>query len=156
MDAELRESLRCYIDDHFVPPHRSRMMLASACCDLADIKTAISTREETFSEMLFRLIKEKNISEVECYKGAGLSRQLFSKIRSSREYNPSRNTAIALAISLHLSLDETDKLLRSAGFALSHSSRADLIIEYFIVNGDWRLMEINEALYSFGESPVSV
>ena len=69
---------------------------------------------------------------------------------------PSRNTAIALALSLHLSLEETDQLLETAGFALSHSSKADLIIEYFIINENWKLSDINEALYSFGENPINV
>ena len=153
MNEELLKCIRKYIDNHFILQKR---MECAVCYEFSGIEEAIAETEEPFTEMLFRLIKEKGISEVDCYKRAGISRQLFSKIRSNNDYAPSRNTAIALALSLHLSLEETDQLLETAGFALSHSSKADLIIEYFIINENWKLSDINEALYSFGENPINV
>lgn len=101
------------------------------------------------------MIKERGMSEIECYKKAGISRKLFSKIRSNEDYKPSRNTAISLALSLCLSLEDTNTLLETCGLTLSHSSKADLIIEYFISNKKWDLACINEALYEFGEDPVN-
>ena len=156
MDALLYEKIERYISKHRTADGARHLRMLCGCYDLDTIEDAIANANESFSEMLFRLIREKGISEVECYKRAGISRQLFSKIRSNSGYNPSRNTAIALAISLCLSLKETAELLETAGFALSHSSKADLIIEYFIVNSIWRLADINDALYSFGEEPISV
>ncbi len=158
MEKALYDSIERYIGEHFIHPCRYMRHELIVCeeHDIPGIEDAISMAEESFSERLFSLIKEKGISEVECYKKAGITRQVFSKIRSNKGYNPSRNTAISLAISLHLTLNETNALLETAGFTLSRSSKADLIIEYFIINRKWELREINEALYSFGENPINV
>lgn len=109
---------------------------------------------ESFSDMLLRLIKEKGISEVECYKRAGITAQHFSKIRSDRNYRPTKETVLALAIALKLNLPETKDLLRAGGLAFTHSSRTDMIVEYFIINGNWNIFEINEALDSYGLKPL--
>ena len=107
-----------------------------------------------FSDLLFQYIKESGLSEVECYKKAGLTPQHFSKIRSDRNYRPTKSTALALAIALKLDLPKTKELLRSAGFAFTHANKADIIIEYFIINQKWDLMEINSALDSYNLEPI--
>lgn len=112
-----------------------------------DWDTLFSRKDAGFSETLLAMISEKQMTDAECYKKANVDRKLFSKIRNNASYKPTKPTVFAFAMALELSLADTKKLLRRAGFALSHSSKFDIAMEYFIRNRLYDVMEANEALF---------
>ena len=112
----------------------------------------IEKREDSFAERLQKLIKERNLSEVECYKRANVHRRTYSRIKNDPNYKPSKATALAFAISLQLSIYETERLLKTAGFSLSDSEKFDIIIKFYISKGIYDIYEINSALYKYGEN----
>ena len=154
-----------YIDDHYVDAHtdtrrerlrrmgivESRMLTAyeDAPTEASGLDEALAHLDAGFSETLLKLIDRSGKKDSEIYKKANVGRKLFSKIRNNPDYKPSKSTAIA---ALELNLDETRDLIARAGYALSASSKFDVIIEYFIGREKYDIFEINEALFAFDQS----
>ena len=172
---KLFADIASYIDDHYVDAHtysrRERMrrsfdlqsqplsvyedaapQYASASVASDNLDDLLAHLDAGFSETLLKLIDRSGKKDAEVYKKANVDRKLFSKIRNNPDYKPSKSTAIAFAIALELNLDETRDLIARAGYALSASSKFDVIIEYFIMQRDYDIFKINEALFAFDQS----
>ncbi len=107
--------------------------------------------DKTFVDGVMNIIRVRGYKDSDVYKSAFIDRRLFSKIMSNREYQPSKDTAIALAFALKLTTEQANDLLSRAGYTLSHSSRRDIIIEYFFEEKIYSLVDINEVLYNLNE-----
>ena len=116
--------------------------------------TLMSSANISFVNKLEQYIREKNLEAADVYKQANIDRRLFSKMICNRDYQPSKDTVVALIFSLKLSLDEAKDLLERAGYTLSHSIRRDIIIEYFIKEGVYNLNNINAFLYNMDEKVI--
>lgn len=116
--------------------------------------------EAGFAETVLKKIDEKGLTDPQCYTRANLSRAVFNKLKQSAlfpekcSYSPSKSTALALAIALELSLDDANDLLKKAGFAISHSNKRDIIVEYFLVHQIYDIFAINEVLFRFQQPPL--
>ena len=115
-----------------------------------DLEKILKDAESTFSEYLIDLLNECGEKDSDVYRRAEISRQLFHKIISRKDYQPTKSTAIQLALGLRLDLAETQKLLEKAGYALTRSSKTDLVVQYFIEHGVYSIVEINMALFDCG------
>jgi len=176
ISEEKRSELKDYIDTYYREEHkrgrkkthsdnimnleRIEMPLESVMegrqyLKQGSLEDILEKLEEPFTKTLFRYIDEKGFDDVDVYKKANIDRKLFSKIRSDKNYSPSKSTAIAFAIALELNLDETLDLLARAGYTLSHASKFDLVVEYHIIKNNYNIHEINEALFDLCEKTLA-
>ena len=157
---KLYDGVESYIDEKLIVNDiERRRRSGNFSCKNSDVEYAESilceseifaNLEDSFNTKLFDYIRQKQMTNADVYKNANIDRRLFSKIISNDTYTPSKNTIFALAISLKLNLKETESLLKSAGYAISHSSKSDLIIEYYILHNqsqNYNIDELNFLLY---------
>ncbi len=124
---------------------------AAAPMDSDEWSILLKNLDAGFSETLLQLIDRTGKKDSEIYKKANVDRKLFSKIRNNMNYRPSKTTALAFAFALELDFDETMDFISRAGFALSHSSKFDVIVEYFLINRNYDIFELNEVLFAFDQ-----
>ena len=178
LSEKLFSSIKEYIDDNYVnnrylegttwgyPTQQSyRRTIESSDSSIYEepkpkrkrkLDDLVNNIDDTFSQMLLRLIDDRGMTDPQVYRKANVDRRLFSKIRNDKDYRPSKPTVLAFAIALELSLDETKDLLNRAGYSLSRSSKFDIIIEYFILEENYDIFEINGALLGFNQNLLGV
>lgn len=119
------------------------------------LKNILEQQEPTFSDYLLNLIEERGGKASDVYKRAEVSKQLFSKIISNKDYQPKKNTVLQLAIGMQLDLAQTRALLNRAGYALTRSSKTDLVVQYYIEREIYSVPFINIALDDCGLPPLN-
>jgi len=173
VSEELLGAVESYIEENYVEEHHAKrrklqsveqealgevsfhenLMLAPSMAKPAgaNLDDLVGNLDEPFTATLLRLIDQTGKKDAEVYRRANIDRRLFSKIRSNAGYAPSKPTVLAFAVALELTLDQTEDLLERAGFALSHSRKFDVIVEYFIQSRKYDIFEINEVLFSYDQ-----
>lgn len=150
-DIELYDCEEVSFDDADMRKTKVTVAMSSTLAANRNIESLMGQMEETFSQRLLRLINERGMTDSEAYNKAYIDRRHFSKIRKDVNYTPNKKTVLAFAIALELSIDEAKDLLNSAGFALSRSSKTDIIVAYFLQNKIYDMFEINEILDAYGQ-----
>ncbi|VDN47169.1 RNase III inhibitor [Petrocella atlantisensis] len=182
LSEDLFSSVEAYIDDNYIDEQEYTLLRRNRLMEKADylqddealsesisskmmeqvkpkkksIDDAIHHLDETFSKTLLRMIDERGLKDPEVYKKANVTKQTFSKIRNNNQYNPTKQTVLAFAIALQLNLDEAKDLLLRSGYALSKSSRFDVIISYFFESENYDIYEINEVLFAYDQNLLGV
>ena len=138
-------------DQSEIPAAPMAVHAKAAEVDSSDLTEMLENLDAGFSETLLQLIDRTGKKDSEIYKKANVDRKLFSKIRNNADYRPSKTTALAFAFALELDIDETRDFIARAGFALSRSSKFDIIVEYFLINENYDINELNEVLFAFDQ-----
>ena len=169
ISGELGEAIHSYIDNNYVENaiedeygwerddyHTGTNVRRSIKVDtdrkLDDVIKDIY--KQSFSNHIQELITKKGLKNSEVYAAANITKQYFSKLLND-QVKPSKEKVLALAIGLHLNIDEAEELLKFAGYAFSPISQTDQVVKYFIEHEDYNVLKIDIVLFDYGLDPLS-
>ena len=173
LSEKLFENVASYIDENYVEKvvvtrrqtvERCRSVAMEEMCKECAAPAPVAARkamsledmlrqqDQGFTERLLQMIDATGKKDSEIYKKANLSKQHFSKIRNDPDYKPKKTTAVALAVALELDVEATRDLIGRAGYALTNSSKFDLIVRFYIEQKNYNIVQINMALYEFDQA----
>ena len=156
----IKRKLKNYINEWIKPVEKGALFRSATVgkavyedfeCSSAMISNYITDNkdENTFQTKLFKLIDERSLKDSDVYNKVDIDRRLFSKIRSNKEYHPSKDTVILLGLALELDENEIEDLLKSASYSLPMNSTYDLIIRFCFKEHIYDLNQVNEFLYDY-------
>lgn len=84
------------------------------------------------------------------YRGAGITKQTFSKIFSKKtpDSRPKKDTVIALALGLKLTVNECEDLLQCAGYSFLTTDRKDMEARRLFREENYDLFDWNDTMYA--------
>lgn len=132
----------------FTPGNERSPLFAAGGVSLSSLERRLEKQDISFSQKLFQMIDQRGLTDPEVYNKANISKQVFSKIRKEN-YHPKKNTVLALAVALELTVAETDELLSYAGYTLARNDKVDIIVSYFLEKGVYNIIDINDVLFDF-------
>jgi hypothetical protein len=154
LDQKIINELEAYINNHLIFELQESMYYTDMKAESLHIELDAfikNNQKPTLQEVLFHFIDQKGVSDIEVYKNAGIDRKHFSKIRSKPDYRPKKSTVIALGLGLKLDEEEFEQLLESAGYSLSDSETADLVIKFCLEKKIYDVFQVNEYLDYFSQ-----
>ena len=149
------DEIDSYIKTEFrYESNESTLEIENPSPNYGSINDFIQQSDEILQDNIRKIIHNKQLDEVEVYKKADIDRKLFSKIRTQSDYHPNKNTLLKLCLAMNLNTDETENLLKSAGYSLSKSLRSDLILRYCLLHHIFDVITVNQILDHFGEKVI--
>lgn len=149
------EEIDSYIKNEFhYESYESSLEIKSPIPNYGLINDFIQQSDDILQDNIRKIILSKQLDEVEVYKKADIDRKLFSKIRTQPDYHPNKNTLLKLCLAMNLDTDETENLLKSAGYSLSKSLRSDLILRYCFCHQIFDVITVNQILNHYGEKVI--
>lgn len=105
---------------------------------------------KSFAELLTAFYGKKNIPKAVLARRAGISDVYLHQVFSGRR-NPSRDRLVCICVGLGATLEETQELLKQAGYAqLYPRLKRDAIISHGLIYGT-ELAQINDKLFAENE-----
>ena len=121
--------------------------------DRKELERIYDDAAKSFCLKAFELADEKKIKDPELYGGKYqkyFSKQVLSAMRGNINYHPAKYVCVVICLVLKLNLYETLDLMERAGYTLSRSRKADVVIRACIENGIHDYDEINDKLQENG------